>query len=74
MKLGFKFVTKYIGFTVNYSNRKTLAIEVKLFRGKFIVTTYTKDGEKIKASLEEWYREKAIPKMNYFLTGDVQWL
>jgi predicted metal-dependent hydrolase len=140
MKLGFKFGTKDIEFEVQYSNRKTLAIEVepsgevnvvapigvseediikrvkskatwivqkqyevrninvnkinreavsgesylylgrnytlqlvlddqskeikvKLFRGKFIVTTYTKDEDKIKASLEEWYREKAFQKV-----------
>lgn len=140
MKLGFKFGTKDIEFEVQYSNRRTLAIEVetsgevnvvapigvseediikrvktkatwivqkqyevrninvnkinreavsgesylylgrnytlqlvlddqskeikvKLFRGKFIVTTYTKDEDKIKASLEAWYREKALQKI-----------
>lgn len=141
MKLRFKFGTKDIEFTVKYSNRKTLAIEVepngavnvvaplgvleediiktvktkavwivqkqyevrninvnkinreavsgesylylgrnytlqliinediknievKLFRGKFIVTTITKDEEKIKVALEEWYREKALQKID----------
>ncbi|MBY6951036.1 M48 family metallopeptidase [Clostridium botulinum] len=141
MKLGFKFGTKHIEFTVKFSNRKNLAIEVetngevnvvapigvseeeiikrvkskatwivqkqyevrninvnkinreavngesylylgrnytlqlmrkeyinkievKLFRGKFIVTTPTKDEEKIKVALEEWYREKALQKIN----------
>lgn len=141
MRLGFKFGTKDIEFTVSFSNRKTLAIEVeangevnvvapmgvseeeiikkvkskatwivqkqyevrninvnkinreavngesylylgrnytlqlmikeyinkievKLFRGKFIVTTPTKDEEKIKSALEEWYREKALQKIN----------
>lgn len=141
MRLGFKFGTKDIEFTVSFSNRKTLAIEVeangevnviapigvseeeiikkvksratwivqkqyevrnvnvnkvnreavngesylylgrnytlqlmikeyinkievKLFRGKFIVTTPTKDEEKIKAALKEWYREKALQKIN----------
>ncbi len=39
-------------------------INVKLFRGKFIVTTYTNDEDKIKVELEKWYREKAIKKIN----------
>lgn len=141
MKLGFKFGTKYVEFTVSFSNRKTLAIEVetngkvnvvapmgvseekiikkvkskakwivqkqyevrninvnkinreavngesylylgrnytlqlmikedtnkievKLFRGKFIVITPSKDEEKIKLALEEWYREKTLQKIN----------
>lgn len=141
MKLGFMFGTKYIDFSMQYSDRKTLAIEVeasgevnvvapigvseedivrrvkskaawivkkqyevrnininkinretingesylylgrnytlqliedkeikktdvKLFRGKFLVTTYSRDEEKIKASLERWYREKALKKIN----------
>ena len=38
-------------------------IRVKLFRGKFVVTTYTKDEEKIKEALEEWYRKKALEKI-----------
>lgn len=38
-------------------------IDVRLFRGKFLVITYTKDEEKIKASLEKWYREKALQKI-----------
>lgn len=141
MKLKFKFGTKDIEFTVGFSNRKTLAIEVetngevnvvapigtseeeiikrvkskaawivqkryevrninvnkinrepvngesylylgrnytmqlildkqikdinvRLFRGKFVVTTYTKDEDKIKVALEKWYREKALQKIN----------
>ncbi|WP_346936740.1 SprT family zinc-dependent metalloprotease [Clostridium sp.] len=141
MKLKFKFGTKEIEFTVGFSNRKTLAIEVetngevnvvapigaseeeiikrvktkaawivkkryevrninvnkinrepvngesylylgrnytiqiildkqikdinvRLFRGKFVVTTYTKDEDKIKGALEKWYREKALQKIN----------
>ena len=45
-------------------NEKSKDIQVKLFRGKFIVTTYTKDEEKIKIALEEWYRGKALQKIN----------
>ena len=37
-------------------------INVKLYRGKFVVTTYTKDEEKIKSALENWYREKTLIK------------
>lgn len=39
-------------------------IDVKLFRGKFVVTTYTKDEVKIKSSLEKWYRDKAFRKVD----------
>lgn len=45
-------------------NYKSKDIDIKLFRGKFIVTTYTKDEEKIKEALEGWYREKALQKIN----------
>lgn len=38
-------------------------IDVKLSRGKFVVNTYTKDEEIIKAALEKWYREKALKKV-----------
>ncbi|MGG7177442.1 M48 family metallopeptidase [Clostridium paraputrificum] len=45
-------------------------ISVKLFRGKFIVTTYTKDQEKIKKVLENWYRDKTLSRIkervNYY--------
>lgn len=39
-------------------------IDVKLLRGKFIVTTYIKDESLIKKALENWYREKALKKIN----------
>lgn len=39
-------------------------IEVKLFRGKFVVNTYTKDEDKIKEALEIWYRAKTLEKVN----------
>ena len=38
-------------------------IDVKLLRGKFIVTTNTKDEDKIKLALEKWYREKTLKKV-----------
>ncbi len=38
-------------------------IDVKLFRGKFMVTTYTKDEGKIKLALEKWYRDKSFQKV-----------
>lgn len=38
-------------------------IEVKLFRGKFVVRTYSKDGEVIRKALEGWYREKTLEKV-----------
>lgn len=45
-------------------------ILVKLFRGKFIIETYTKDQSKIKIALENWYREKTLlrvrERVNYF--------
>ena len=37
-------------------------ITVKLLRGKFIVTTNTRDEEKIKHALQKWYREKMLKK------------
>ncbi|WP_111931452.1 M48 family metallopeptidase [Clostridium tertium] len=39
-------------------------ILVKLYRGKFIVETYTKDQGKIKLALENWYREKTLLRVN----------
>lgn len=39
-------------------------IDVKLFRGKFIVATYTKEEDKIKSALEKWYRDKAFQKVD----------
>ena len=47
---------------VNVSTR-TNEIAVRLFRGKFIVKTYTKEEDKIKSALEEWYRDKALIKI-----------
>lgn len=38
-------------------------VEVKLYRGKFVVKTYTKDEEVIKKALEKWYREKTLEKV-----------
>lgn len=37
-------------------------IDVKLLRGKFIITTYTKDQGQIKLALENWYRDKTLKK------------
>lgn len=52
----------------NYSlllnmNNNSNNISVKLFRGKFVVTTPTKNEEKIKLALEVWYREKTLLKV-----------
>ena len=38
-------------------------IEVKLYRGKFVVRSYTKNEVIIKNALEQWYREKTIEKV-----------
>ena len=38
-------------------------ISVKLFQGKFIVNTYTKDEDLIKKAMENWYREKTLDKV-----------
>lgn len=38
-------------------------IEVKLFRGKFVVRTYSKNEEVIRKALEVWYREKTLEKV-----------
>ncbi|MFL0270114.1 M48 family metallopeptidase [Candidatus Clostridium radicumherbarum] len=57
----------YLGrnYTLQINVRtRTEEITVRLFRGKFIVTTYTEDEEKIKSALEEWYRKKALIKIN----------
>ena len=52
----------------NYSldivlDEKSDNILVKLFRGKFVVNTYTKDEKLIKKALENWYREKTLSKV-----------
>lgn len=39
-------------------------IDVKLFRGKFLVRTYTKDEDIIKKALQAWYREKTLEKVS----------
>lgn len=38
-------------------------IDVKLLRGKIIITTYTKEEDKIKLALENWYRDKTLKKV-----------
>lgn len=38
-------------------------ISVKLFQGKFVVNTYTKDENLIKKAMENWYREKTLAKV-----------
>ncbi|SCH01233.1 Protein of uncharacterised function DUF45 [uncultured Clostridium sp.] len=38
-------------------------ISVKLFRGKFVVRTYTKDEEAIKEALKNWYKEKTLSRL-----------
>lgn len=45
-------------------NESSNEIDVRLLRGKFLVTTYTKAEENIKSALEKWYREKALLKIN----------
>lgn len=53
----------------NYSlqiilDEKVYFPKAKLFRGKFYVTSYTKDQDIIKQTLENWYRDKAKEKIN----------
>lgn len=38
-------------------------ISVKLFRGKFVVRTYTKDEDAIKEALKNWYKEKTLLRL-----------
>ena len=38
-------------------------ISVKLFQGKFVVNTYTKDEDLIKKAMENWYREKTLARV-----------
>ena len=52
----------------NYSldirvDEKLDSISVKLFQGKFVVSTYTKDEDLIKKAMENWYREKTLAKV-----------
>lgn len=35
----------------------------KLFQGKFVITTPTREQVKLKASMEEWYRQKTLEKV-----------
>lgn len=44
-------------------DENTENINVRLVRGKFIVTTSTKDQDQIKLALENWYRDKALKKV-----------
>lgn len=37
--------------------------QTKLHQGKFVITTPTKDQVKLKASMEEWYRQKTLEKV-----------
>lgn len=43
---------------------------VKLYQGKFLITTPTKSQDPLRTSLEKWYREKTLEKVsekvNYF--------
>ena len=39
------------------------SISVKLFQGKFVVNSYTKDEDLIKKAMENWYRKKTIAKV-----------
>ena len=53
----------------NYSlqivlDEKALFPEAKLTRGKFCITTSTRDQEMIRQSLESWYKDKAKEKIN----------
>lgn len=52
----------------NYSldvilDEKLDSITVKLFQGKFVVSTYTRDEDLIKNAMENWYREKTLAKV-----------
>ena len=38
-------------------------ISVRLLQGKFIVTTNTRNQDKIKLALEKWYREKTLKRV-----------
>ena len=56
----------YLGrnYSLQIEDINTKDINVKLFRGKFIISTYTRDQEKIKLALENWYREKTLLRVN----------
>ena len=52
----------YLGrnYSLQIKDINTKDIDVKLFRGKFIISTYTRNQDKIKLALEQWYREKTL--------------
>ena len=52
----------YLGrnYSLQIKDIDTKDIDVKLFRGKFIISTYTRNQDKIKLALEQWYREKTL--------------
>ncbi len=59
---------KFMYLGRNYSlevvyNNDISNINVKLFKGKLVVNTYTSDEVIIKKALELWYREKALLKI-----------
>lgn len=44
-------------------DEKLDTITVKLFQGKFVLSTYTRDEDLIKNAMENWYREKTLAKV-----------
>ena len=52
----------YLGrnYSLQIKDINTKDIDVKLLRGKFIISTYTRNQDKIKLALEQWYREKTL--------------
>ena len=44
-------------------DEKLDSISVKLFQGKFVVSTYTRDEDLIKKAMENWYRQKTLVKV-----------
>lgn len=44
-------------------DEKLDSITVKLFQGKFVISTYTKNEYLIKNAMENWYREKTLAKV-----------
>ncbi len=58
----FMYLGRNYSLEVVYNNDIS-SIDVKLFRGKLVVNTYTSDEVIIKKALELWYREKALIKI-----------
>lgn len=56
----------YLGrnYSLQIEDINTKDINVKLFRCKFIISTYTRNQDKIKLALENWYREKTLLRVN----------